>query len=118
MLVADSKVDHVDWNINPVVFENCLTERFPLGFPGWLMRTMQALIGTLQLLRHGSMHVDPKALAEAPNARAIVRRHPHGISPRGHIDAVRFRHAFSYSLAVAGGAEQAGSASPSRESTP
>ncbi|WP_208457572.1 hypothetical protein [Burkholderia vietnamiensis] len=94
-MVADSKVDHVDWNINPVVLEHCLTERSPLGFPGWLMRTMQALIGTLQLLRHGSMHIDPKALAEAPNARTIVRRHPNGIAPRGHIYAVRFRHVFT-----------------------
>ncbi|VWB74367.1 hypothetical protein BLA13014_03391 [Burkholderia aenigmatica] len=111
-MLSDSKIDHVDWNINPVVLENRLTKRSPLGFPGWLMRTMQALIGPLQLLRHGSMHIDPEALAEASNARAIVRCHPYDISPRGHIYAVRFRHAFSYSLAVAGGAEQPGQRQP------
>lgn len=86
------KTDRAERDFDLVMQKDSLTKLSPFGFPGWLMSTTQALVCSGQLLGRGSMHIDPEAFAEAANARAVVRGHPNGISPRGNVNAVRLCH--------------------------
>ena len=63
-----------------MVLKHSAAKHLPFTLSSWLMRAVQALIRTGQLLGHGSMHVDPEAFAESPHTGAVVRGHPHGIS--------------------------------------
>ncbi|WP_321949352.1 hypothetical protein [Paraburkholderia sp. J10-1] len=75
-----SEPDRIERDIDPVVLKHSVAKYLPFAFSSSLMRAVQALIRTGELLGHGSMHVDPEAFAESSHTRAVVCGHPHGIS--------------------------------------
>ncbi|WP_177203693.1 hypothetical protein [Burkholderia cepacia] len=89
-----SKPDRIDRHVDPMVHLDCISKNMPFISAGHLVRAMQALVRTGQLLSYGPMYVDTEALAEASDTRAIVPRHPHGIPNFRNIDAVKLFHRF------------------------